>query len=42
MKLYFGETLLDKMYIYEMLFVKGVVLNWFVGLEVYLCDYVTS
>lgn len=25
MKLYFGETLLDKMYVYEMLFVKGVV-----------------
>lgn len=44
MKSYFGETLLEKMYIYEMLFVRRVVsvLSWFVMLGVYVCDYVTT
>lgn len=44
MKSHFGEILLEKMYIYEMLFVRRVVsvLSWFVMLDVNTCDYVTT
>lgn len=44
MKSYFGETLLEKMYIYEMLFVRRVVrvLSWFVMLDVDVFDYGTT